>query len=124
MTDDQKQRATQDISEMRKRTNMCIAELEYVTNAIGELQDKMTDWLEKQVDVYLCVTADEALADKNDPLDEYVIVMEVEGEELVSFTDVDAGDLVDTLSIWAIRHLIISCGNYNAKMELPKPAEA
>jgi hypothetical protein len=103
---------------------MCIAELEYVANSIYELQDKMSDWLEKQVDVYLCVTADEALADKNDPLDEYVVIMEVEGKELVSFTDVDAGDLVDTLSVWAIRHLIISCGSHNSKMELPEPAQA
>lgn len=107
-----------------EQTEMSQVEADYVTEGLSELQEKISDWLETQVIVTLWKTEDDALEDPDDPLDQYVAIMEVNGRELVSFTDDGACDLVDTLSVWAIRHLIISCGNHNSKLELPDPAQA
>ncbi len=107
---------------MNNELSQC--QLDYLKTTVEELEEKMTDWLEKPVRVIVFKTDDEALVDPEQSYDEYVAVMYVEDVELVSFTDESAIDVVDLVSIWAIRHLIISCGSHNKKLELPEPARA
>ena len=99
-------------------------QLDYLKVSVEELEDKMSDWLEATVKVVVLVTSEESLTDPNQSYDEYVAVMFVDDKELVSFTDESAIDVVDLISVWAIRHLIISCGSNNQKLELPQPAQA
>ena len=107
-----------------EQTEMTPIEVEYVVDALSELQEKMIDWLETPVSITLWRAEEDTLKKIDNSLDQYVVTMEVNGRELVSFTDDTACDLADTLSIWAIRHLIISCGSHNKKLELPEPAQA
>ncbi len=113
-----------DKSALKEQTQMSPYEIEYVVETLNELQEKMSDWMETPVEVSLWKTEEEALVDPEDCLDEYVVIMKVNDRELVSFTDEEASTLADTLSVWAIRHLIISCGSHNTKFELPEPALA
>jgi len=99
-------------------------QLDYLKVNVEELEDKMSDWLESTVRVVVLVTSEESLTDPNQSYDEYVAVMFVDDKELVSFTDESAPDVIDLLSVWAIRHLIISCGSHNGNLELPQPAQA
>lgn len=99
-------------------------QLDYMKITVEELEDRMSDWLDVPVQVIVFKTDEECLTNPNDSFDEYYAIMYVNGNELVSFTDECVTSLVDMVSIWAIRHLIISCGSHNKKLELPEPAQA
>ena len=105
-------------------TDLTECELDYLKKSIEELEDKMGDWLEADVTVLVYQTDEDSLANPEECYDEYVAVMTVDGLELGSFTDESPMDTIDLLSIWCIRHLIISCGSNNHKLELPDPARA
>ena len=84
------------------------------------------DYLKQATNVLVSVyeVDEETLVDPEAPYDEYLAAMAIDGRELVSFTSESPIDAVDMLSVWAVKHLVISCGTHHQKLELPEPALA
>ena len=113
-----------DQSERSTHVNLNQRQLDFLKKEANELEDKMGDWLNAEVKVLMYQVDEETLVDPTQEYDEYVALLVVDGREIVSFTEESAIDAIDLLSMWAVRHLIISCGSNNRQYELPEPAQA
>ena len=98
--------------------------IDYLKLQATELEDKLKDWIEKDVRIIIYQTPEESLTNPNECFDEYVGAVYIDSIELVRFTHECALDLIDLITTWTVRHLIIGCGSNNQKLELPEPAQA